>query len=218
MSTNSIRMPLTNQAKLKKYLPTKKRLKLLAKDLFHIIANLSKAQRRILNYFIYLRKRLPFKALYPSQSHIARVVGCCRQTANKCIQIVNALGLLISKPRPYFNGYRTNIYDVPTFFFKAQIKHELYTLLSSLREFPKKATQLEIVNINSKSNYVEDSIQTDKKDENLTPEQDPPDPMSWSIDVFRQLATRNEPIRPSVAQTPTAQKRSGGFKRLGGLF
>jgi biotin operon repressor len=160
-------------------------------DLFQTIADLSTAQQRILNYLIYTAQRVP--TLYMSQDHIAKVAGCCRQWANECIQKLKDLGLIFSERRRYFYGWRTNIYGLRINFFKDSIRRELYTLLSSLRisygsRFSKKTTQLENEqDINNKSILSRVSTEPEMK-EKLTPQADPPDPMTMSWDILRQLA------------------------------
>ncbi len=104
--------------------------------------------------------------MYFSQRWLANIAGCSRQWANECIQLLKKLGLIESKRRRYSYGWRTNIYSVNPDLFKPHIRWELFTILSSLRGFIKKTTQLK----NEKDIISYSIVDTVPKENPLLPE------------------------------------------------
>lgn len=195
--------------KIKLVKSSKKLKKLLLRDLFHKIAGLSKTQIRILNYFIYMASRV--RSMYMSQSHIALVAGCTREWANKCIVLLSGLNLIYSKHRNYYYGFRTNLYALKINFFKGEIAHELFTILSSLRSFAKQFTQLENVKHIITSTTTTTTLNQSKK----PPNQEPPDVMNMTLADIMALRS---PKRQISVPTPTQgvnRARVSGFKRIG---
>ena len=166
----------------RKQVSSKKLFKRLEKrkhlEALDLIASLSYYQKRILNLFIHLAPRL--KSLYFSQAWVSRIVGCGRQWANECIQLLSALGFIISKRRRFYYGWRTNIYSLNPIFFKEATAYEFYPLLPALRQFLKQTTQLEndryiYLDLVQKRNLiVRESLQKSQKGE----EDDPPSPLT----------------------------------------
>lgn len=195
----------------KKQSSSKKIKKLQAKDLFHKIASLSKIQKRVLNLFIYLSTRL--RTMYMKQTWIAQIVGCCRKWAGACIAFLAELGFIYSKRRSYFHGWRTNLYAMKINFFEQKIRHELYTILSALREFQKKFPQLENEDNNIKLTVpiVREMV------DDPPPKQEQPDVMSWTIDDIMSLRSKNNRnVVPSVDRS--AGRTSTGFKKIGSFL
>ena len=165
--------------------------KRLQEELFQKIVKLSNHQNRTLNYFCYMTQRLGGRSMYMSQSHIAKVVGCTREWANKCIKFIADLGLIISKHRRYFYGWRTNVYALKINIFCKEIVHELYTHLSSLRDLEKKFTQLENVN-KIILNYREEIL---VKVIDLPKNEDPPDGYDMTLSELRAWKAKNSAVQ-----------------------
>lgn len=151
------------------------------KDLFHKVAQLTGFKKTILNLYVHMSRKV--RTMYMSQAWVASVVGCSREWANKCIQFLSAIGLLISKRRRYSYGWKTNIYGVNHALFTNSNIHELYTILSALRPFRKVFTQREVEEYNY-SNSEQQNEKNPQKGEEVT------DVMSWNLNDILALGSK----------------------------
>jgi len=180
---NSVQKPYRQEKISKssqKILGSKKYSKLQAKDFFHKVAQLSDKQKKALNYLIYMAQRVP--CLFVSQSTIARYVGCVREWVCKnIVPMLTMLGLLVSKRQKYQYGFKPNVYMISPKFFKPEIIHELFPVLSSLRDLRKKFTLL------SNEIDIKTISSTNSKIDNQKEERKTIDVMSWSIQDILNL-------------------------------